>query len=150
MKIIFVCLGNICRSPMAEMIAKDFIKKYKINNLIVDSCGTTNYHEGENMHYSTKQTLLKNKINIDNFTSKPISKINIDDYDYILVMDNQNYQDVIKKLFDNNKIKIKKIIEYSDFDYSEVPDPWYTNNFDETYKILSNAILNFLKEQKFI
>lgn len=147
MKIIFVCLGNICRSPMAEMITKNFIKKYKINNLIVDSCGTSNYHEGQGMHDRTKQVLIKNKIDIDNFVSKPISKINIYDYDYIFVMDNQNYQDIIKV---NNKIRIKKIAEYSDFNYSEVPDPWYTNNFDETYKILSSAIFNFLKEQKLI
>lgn len=147
MKIIFVCLGNICRSPMAEMLTKNFIKKYKINNLIVDSCGTSNYHEGQDMHDGTKQVLIKNKIDIDNFVSKPISKINIYDYDYILVMDNQNYQDIIKV---NNKIRIKKIAEYCDFNYSEVPDPWYTNNFDETYKILSSAIFNFLKEQKLI
>ncbi len=148
MKIIFVCLGNIFRSPMAEMLTKNFIKKYKINNLIVDSCGTSNYHEGQDMHDRTKQVLIKNKIDIDNFVSKPISKINIYDYDYILVMDNQNYQDIIKV---NNKIRIKKIAEYSDFNYSEVPDdPWYTNNFDETYKILSSAIFNFLKEQKLI
>lgn len=142
MRITFVCLGNICRSPMAEFIAKDIAVKNSLN-ILFDSCGTSSYHLGEDMHSSTKKILLSNNIECNNFHSKPITKEIFNSSDYVLVMDDSNYKDIINKF--GNHGKIKKIIDFCDYEYYEVPDPWYTGNFNETYKILKNAINNFLK-----
>ncbi len=72
--ILFVCLGNICRSPMAEFIAKDIIKtKYQDKDYHIDSAGTANYHEGDNMHEGTHKLLLSKNIEHSGFHSKQIS-----------------------------------------------------------------------------
>lgn len=145
MNIIFVCLGNICRSPMAEYICRDLLKnKYsKKLKIIVDSAGTSGYHDGEDMHKSTKKKLLENKINEINFISKKITKELFEKNDIIFVMDKNNYKDVINLFGNSNKvILITDYLVSQKYDY--VPDPWYTNNFDETYSILSESIDNFL------
>ncbi|WPL36932.1 arsenate reductase/protein-tyrosine-phosphatase family protein [Malacoplasma iowae] len=94
MKITFVCLGNICRSPMAEFICKDLIvNKYKNNNITVDSAGTSGYHDGEYMHQKTANILQKNNINNKPFVSKKITSNLVNESDYVFAMDNSNYQD---------------------------------------------------------
>lgn len=144
MNIIFVCLGNICRSPMAEYICKNLLNtKYNQLNVNVDSAGTSGYHDGEDMHKSTRKKLLENNIKNINFVSKKITKKLFDENDMIFAMDKNNYNDLINLFGENNKVVL--ITDYlvnQKYDY--VPDPWYTNNFDETYSILSEAIDNFL------
>ncbi|WPL39063.1 low molecular weight protein-tyrosine-phosphatase [Malacoplasma iowae] len=144
MKITFVCLGNICRSPMAEFICKDLIvNKYKNNNITVDSAGTSGYHDGEYMHQKTANILQKNNINNKPFVSKKITSNLVNESDYVFAMDNSNYQDLIS--FGVPKEKLFKITDYLKLQkYDEIPDPWYTNNFELTYSLLNEAIDNFL------
>lgn len=144
MKITFVCLGNICRSPMAQYLAIDYLVNNNIKNIEVDSCGTSSYHQGEFMHIGTDKLLTKLNINHHDFKSKPINKKIFDESDYIFVMDDSNFEDVVNK-FGNNK-KIKKITDYCSLGYSKVPDPWYDNNFDLVYLILIDSIANFFKQ----
>ncbi len=144
-KIVFLCLGNICRSPMAEFIAKDLILNKSIRNIKISSCGTANYHQGEYMHKGTDKVLSKYKIEHSNFSSNQINKKIFDEADFILVMDESNYQDVINK-FGSNK-KVRKITDYCSLNYSNVPDPWYTNDFEETFRILNNSIKNFFESE---
>lgn len=119
-KITFVCLGNICRSPMAEYLAKDFVIKYNLD-FEIDSCGTSFFHNGEDMHAKTKEILLKNSINCENFSSKPINKQIFDESDYIFVMDNLNYNNLTNMFGKNDKIHF--ITEFSSLGYNHVPDP---------------------------
>ena len=120
MKILFVCLGNICRSPMAEFICKDLLKDNK--NIEIDSAGTSGYHDGDDMHSGTKKLLKEKNIFCDGFSSKKISKSLIFESDFILVMDDQNLKTLINKFGENNKIK--KITNYSSNKTIEyVPDP---------------------------
>ncbi|EAJ5673753.1 low molecular weight phosphotyrosine protein phosphatase [Campylobacter lari] len=145
-KIIFVCLGNICRSPMAEFIMKDLLIKANLNNrFIVSSAGTSGYHDGEDMHYKTKTMLNSKNINSKPFCSQKLSLKMCEENDLIIVMDNSNYNNVVKN-FPNFKHKIHKITSYAlELEYDEVPDPWYSGNFDETYTILSQACSKLLK-----
>lgn len=128
MKITFVCLGNICRSPMAEFIAKNIINQKGLKNFIIDSCGTSGYHDGEGMHPGTKKILNKYSIPSNGFISKKITNQIFDSSDFVVVMDNSNYNNIVNMFGDNKKII--KICKYSN-NYSQVPDPWYTNNFQE-------------------
>ncbi|EHZ4886068.1 MULTISPECIES: low molecular weight protein-tyrosine-phosphatase [Campylobacter] len=148
-KIIFVCLGNICRSPMAEFIMKDLISKENLNNeFVISSAGTSGYHDGEDMHYKTKAMLNSKNIISKPFCSQKLSLKMCEDNDLIIVMDNSNYNDVVKN-FPSVKHKIRKITSFAlELGYDEVPDPWYSRNFDETYQILFNACCNLLSTVK--
>lgn len=143
MYIVFVCLGNICRSPMAEYLAKQYLNLKNIKNITIESYGTANYHEGSFMHEGTDMILTNLNIYHDNFKSKQINKKVFDNADYIIVMDNSNYQNIINKFGKSDKIF--KLTNYCTLGYDEVPDPWYTTNFKLTYEIINNSIENFFK-----
>ncbi|WP_257404777.1 low molecular weight protein-tyrosine-phosphatase [Campylobacter lari] len=145
-KIIFICLGNICRSPMAEFIMKDLLIKANLNNrIIVSSAGTSGYHDGEDMHYKTKAMLNSKNISSKPFCSQKLSLKMCEENDLIIVMDNSNYNDVVKN-FPNFKHKIHKITSYAlELEYDEIPDPWYSGDFNKTYTILSQACSKLLK-----
>lgn len=148
-KITFVCLGNICRSPMAEFIMKDLIKKANLEqDFFITSAGTSGEHNGENMHYGTKNKLTSLNIEHKNFTSKKLTQKLCDESDFLITMDNSNYKNVLKS-YKNAENKTLKIIDFApNLGYDEVPDPWYSGNFNETYTILSKACENLLKQLK--
>lgn len=142
MKIMFVCLGNICRSPMAEFVMKDLAKD---KNYIISSSGTAGYHNGEDMHDGTKKLLKSKNIACSGFVSKKLSLKHCEEFDLILTMDESNYNNVISA-YPEFKDKVKPICKYCDLGYKNVPDPWYTGNFEEVYMILNNSCKNLLKE----
>lgn len=148
-KITFVCLGNICRSPMAEFIMKDLVKKANLEqDFFITSAGTSGEHNGENMHYGTKNKLNSLNIEHKNFASKKLTQTLCNESDFLITMDNSNYKNVLKS-YKNVENKTLKIIDFApNLGYNEVPDPWYSGNFDETYTILSKACENLLKQLK--
>lgn len=146
-KIIFVCLGNICRSPMAEFVMKDLLEKEgRIGEFQISSAGTSGEHNGEGMHYGTKNKLSVRNIKISNFVSKKLTQEMCDESDMIIVMDNMNLQNV-KRVYKNVESKLRKMTDFAKgLGYDEVPDPWYSGNFDETYTIISKACMGLIKE----
>ncbi len=132
---------------MAECIMKDLLEKEKIV-INVLSAGTSGAHNGEDMHYKTKAKLKEKGVRVISFVSKKLSQDMCDESDFIITMDNSNYKTVLQN-YKNVSHKLKKICEFAkELNYKEVPDPWYSGDFEETYTILSLACRNLLKELK--
>lgn len=109
----FVCLGNICRSPMAEAIMKQRLKGRKISGIEVTSCGTGKWNIGEPPHEGTQQILRKHNIPFDGMISELFEPS--DDFDYIIAMDQSNV-DNIKQINPHLKGQLYKLLDFSDMD----------------------------------
>lgn len=139
-KILFVCLGNICRSPMAEAIMNDLIKKqnYKMQAY---SAGTSGYHNGERPHAKTLSQLKKHNIETSYLISTQLQKEDYKKYDYIVGMDENNIKEIYRILqIQKNDPKIFKLLEQN------IPDPWYSGNFEETYDLCLEGCSNLIKK----
>lgn len=144
-KIMFVCLGNICRSPMAECVMRNLVEKHQLGQeFAISSSGTANYHVGEDMHQGTAQILAQHGISKYNFVCSQFDSQDIDGYTYIVAMDNSNVANIVKKL----GYRPKNLHKLTDFipgtHYSEVPDPWYTSDFNETYDLVTKGCQGIL------
>lgn len=140
-KVLFVCLGNICRSPMAEAVLRHKAKQLGISDkLIVDSAGTAGYHVGDIPHRGTRGMLDKKGISYDGMRGRKINISDSDDFDYIIAMDQENFRD-IEYLFKNrNMNKVHLLSEYlRSGKPKNVPDPWYTGKFDETFRLVDEG-----------
>ncbi len=144
-----VCLGNICRSPLAEGILKS---KLPENIFFVDSAGTANYHIGRQPDHRSIETAKKYGVDITNQRGRQFVVSDFDDFDYIYVMDSTNFNDIISLSRNiNDASKIKLILdELADVDTADVPDPYYggSQGFENVYRILDSAcniIANKLK-----
>jgi len=147
MKILMVCLGNICRSPLAEGIMQSLINKKKLM-WQVDSAGTSGWHEGNPPHRGSIMIAKKSEIDITQQRSRPFLKEDFERFDHILVMDSQNYQDVIKEAkTDQERSKVEIFLNYAHPNSNMgVPDPYYTGNFEEVYDLLFLACQNFVDQ----
>lgn len=149
-----VCLGNICRSPMAEGIMRSKITNYHLN-AIVDSCGTADYHIGDSPDRRAQQTLRKNGADISNLKGRQFEISDFDKFDRIFAMDENNYFDLISLARnDMDKSKVEMIMnQVYPNENIPVPDPYYggMEGFDNTYKMLDLACENIstqIKTQK--
>lgn len=140
MKILMVCLGNICRSPLAEGILKH---KVGSRDILVDSAGTSSYHAGENPDERSIRVAHKYHIDISDQRSRPFERDDFDIFDLIFVMDSSNYQNVIKLTDkEEHKNKVQLILNMVDPGSNEaVPDPYYDveNGFQLVYNMLDEA-----------
>lgn len=152
-KICFVCLGNICRSPMAEFIMKDLIKKNNLENKIFIESRATSYEEiGNGIYPPAKKKLTEENIYYDsNKVSIRLEKEDLNKYDYIIGMETRNIINIEKILETSNK-KIKRLLDYSN-NPRDIADPWYTGNFDKTYDDIlegCNFLIDFLTKNNIV
>ncbi len=135
-----VCLGNICRSPLAEGILKS---KVDPNKIYIDSAGTSNYHVGHSPDERSVAVAQQNKLDITSQKGRQFKASDFDEYDYIYVMDMSNYHDVISLARnEEDKKKVKLILnEIFPEENVEVPDPYHGGNegFNNVYKMLDEA-----------
>jgi protein-tyrosine phosphatase len=136
-RVLFVCLGNICRSPMAEAYFRDLVKKKGLaDQFEIDSAGIGHWHEGKPPYIGTRDKLDDVGISYDGITARQIRSSDLDDFDYIITMDNQNYRDVIALRQEAPTAKVFNYMAVVDNDLEEVPDPYHTGKFDETFELI--------------
>ncbi|PIE51050.1 MAG: protein-tyrosine-phosphatase [Flavobacteriales bacterium] len=141
MKILMVCLGNICRSPLAEGIMKEKMKT-QFEDFQVDSAGTISLHQGSLPDARSIKTAFQHGIDIENQRSRPITQNDLKDFDYIFCMDKNNYRDVMELAeTETQKAKIHLFLEFANQQGAEVPDPYYggADGFEKVYQMLDKA-----------
>ncbi len=151
MKVLFVCLGNICRSPMAETIFRDRVEKAGLTHFEIDSAGTGNWHVGE-----LADPRMRKHAGLRGYTITSIARAVADsdfsEFDKIIAMDDDNVKNLKRRCPDEYLHKISKMTDYArNCQYSEVPDPYYggEKGFETVIDLLENATEGLLEHLNF-
>ncbi|MDE6945619.1 MAG: low molecular weight phosphotyrosine protein phosphatase [Anaeroplasmataceae bacterium] len=143
-KVLFVCHGNICRSPMAEFLFKRMVEEKGVEKkFYIESAATSSEEIGNPVHYGTKKILNSLGIDCSSKTARRITAKDYTTFDYIIGMDKNNIYN-LKKLFPDEEHKIYSLLEFADV-HRDIKDPWYTGNFDETYKDIMFGLNSFFQ-----
>ena len=144
-KVMFVCLGNICRSPMAEFVLKDMVDKLGIADKFVIASSATSYEEiGNPVHPGTRKKLAEYGISTDGKYAAKFTKQDYDKYDYIIAMEAHNVRDILRIVGNDFDNKVSKLLDFDDG--GDIADPWYTGDFDTTYKDIVRGLNAFLAQ----
>jgi protein-tyrosine phosphatase len=145
-RVLFVCLGNICRSPMAEGVFQHLVDEAGLSDAIeVDSAGTGGYHVGERAHRGTRHVLSQHGIRYEN-RARQIEPGDFARFDYILAMDNANLANLRRMEPENSQAVIARLLDYAeDVTTDEVPDPYYNGRFEEVYELARQGAAGLLE-----
>lgn len=152
-RVLMVCMGNICRSPMAEAVFADMVARSGLKHAIeVDSAGTGGWHIGDPAHTGTLRVLSRNHIPYDG-RARQLKRADLDQFDYVLAMDTENLS-FIERLRGGaeSRADVRLFLEYANesgmLREREVPDPYYDGSFDRVFNLVyqgSKAFLDHLK-----
>lgn len=144
-KVLFICHGNICRSPMAEFVFKDMVKKAgRENEFYIDSAATSTEEIGNPMHYGTRTKLREEGIPFTDHRARQITIDDYNDWDLLICMDRNNLRNMQRILGEDTDDKMHFLLEYAGLS-RDIADPWYTGNFDETYDDVVLGCKNLLR-----
>ncbi|NWF66921.1 MAG: low molecular weight phosphotyrosine protein phosphatase [Campylobacterales bacterium] len=141
--ILFVCLGNICRSPIADGIAKELIKIHSFD-ILIDSAGTGNYHIGEAPCERSQIVALKNGVDISTLRARQINSRDKEIFDLVIAMDSSNYTNL-------KRVGFKNLFKLGDFGFDglDVPDPYFfdgIDGFDKVFDMIDVGVKNIFNE----
>ncbi|MBV7391776.1 MULTISPECIES: low molecular weight protein-tyrosine-phosphatase [Enterococcus] len=145
-EILFVCMGNICRSPMAEAIFRDaFVKERQQADFLVDSAATSSWEVGNPPHRGTQKILKQHNISTKGIVARQIKLTDFDRFDYIIAMDNENLSDLKEMAPADSKAEILLYLDIlPEKQGQSIPDPWYTGDFEETYGLITAGLKPWL------
>lgn len=153
-KVLFVCLGNICRSPMAEGVFQDKVNQAGLSDkIMVDSAGTGSWHVGQQAHIGTRNVLQKHNIPYDG-RARQFARRDLSDFDYILAMDSSNLTNIRQYAGGESDGEINLFLSYAKsagtVDKEGVPDPYYDDRFDDVYDLVDkgcDTLLAHIKQE---
>lgn len=144
-KILFVCHGNICRSPMAEYIMKDLVSKAgRAREFDIASAATSTEEIGNAVYPPARRKLAEHGIRCDGHAARQITRSDYDYYDFIIGMDQYNMRNMERVFCGDPQKKLHMLMEFTDR-FGDVADPWYTGNFDATWRDCLEGCTNLLK-----
>ncbi len=132
MKILFVCHGNICRSPMAEFVMKDMLSREGLEDVVVESAAMHTDEIGSNVHYGTRNILTQKGVPFTRRAAWLLTAAKAKEYDFLIGMDAYNIADLRRLVYPEDLPKIHKLPEFAG-STRDIADPWYTGNFNTTY-----------------
>lgn len=133
-KILFVCLGNICRSPMSEFVLRDMVEKQgRGSEFYIRSCATSTEEIGNPVHYGTRRKLAEVGISCAGKTAVQMTRADYDKYDYIIAMEESNIRNIMRIIKSDPLNKVSLLLDFAG-EHRGIADPWYTGDFDTTYK----------------
>ncbi|MDD3415712.1 MAG: low molecular weight phosphotyrosine protein phosphatase [Lachnospiraceae bacterium] len=146
-KVLFICHGNICRSTMSEQVMKALVhKSHREYDFLIDSAATSREEIGSTMHPGTRAKLMEEGIPCGNHRARQIVKADYEDYDYLIGMDTANIRNM-KRIFGGDpEGKIYRLLDFTKRAGADIADPWYTGNFDATYRDVLEGCTGLLKE----
>ena len=149
-KIMFVCHGNICRSPMAEFVLKDMVKKAGRENEFVIASSATSTEEiwggvGNPVYPPARDELKKHGISCEGKRAVQVKKSDYDKYDYLICMDENNMRNIRRIISSDPKNKIVKLLSFTD-ENRNVADPWYSGDFETCYRDIYNGCKALLEK----
>ena len=145
MRVLFVCHGNICRSPMAEFVLKDLAKKARRDDLIIASAGTSTEELGRDTHHGTKKELKAHNIEFCSRHARQVAKNEYENWDIFVVMDSANKRNLERIFGADPQGKITKMMSFVGSS-ADVADPWYTGNFELTFSDIYKACKALLEQ----
>lgn len=145
-RVLFVCHGNICRSPMAEFVLKYIVNKTcKADEFYIESCATSTEEIGNDIHRGTKEVLHRHNIPFSKRAARQITKSDYEKFDYIIGMDEYNIKNLKRMSGEDKDGKIYKLLDFT-ASPRDVADPWYTGDFDKTYTDIFNGCTAFINK----
>lgn len=144
-KLLFVCLGNICRSPLAEAIARDYISKHNLD-IIVDGAGTGDWHVGNAPYHYAQQVAQEFGIDISNLKARQVSQNDFTQFDLLIGLDEKNVAD-LKNLGCTNVVKLGNYLEGN----PDIPDPYFYEGYegyDKVYKLIEQCVIKLIEKEK--
>lgn len=146
--VLFICLGNICRSPMAEAVFRKLVKDEGLETKIqVDSAGTASWHIGKSPHEGTITKLAEYNISTEGQVCRQLQKEDYETFDYLVAMDGSNMKNMYTMIGIQDDEKVIRLLDLTSHK-KDLPDPYHTGDFQETYDLVLEGCKELLKKMK--